>query len=281
MAKAGTIESLIYDVRTGAVMTTCVFGISFLIDSYLCYRKTHNQKEAIISGLCAGGKAGALALTTHLIVSQLSRTKTFSKIMTKSIIKSGVVSSVVGFLVFSIPETFNYAMRRISSAQYAANLAILSASIIGGTAGAYAGAAVGTAAGTAAGMGAGSVPLAIAGGTGGAVGGLTLGTAVGIGTSKIIDIFFEGDDKRIARLFNAISYIMFSEYLLDENEIEQFISEMNKISDRKFKKLFGDIHASGNQEKTIKDFIIPYLDTIVHEREKYDPNLLLLEEAID
>lgn len=280
MAKAGTIESLIYDIRTGAVMTTCIFGISFLIDSYLCYRKTHDKKEAMISGLCAGGKAGALALTTHLLVSQLSRTKTFSNIMTKSVIKSGVVSSIVGFLVFSIPDTYKYAMKRISGAQYAANLAVLSASIIGGTAGAYAGAAIGTAAGTAAGMGAGSVPLAIAGGTGGVVGGMAAGTAVGIGTSKVVDIFFEGDDKRIARLFNAISYNLFVEYLLDESEVEQFIEKMNKTSDRTFKKLFGDIHAAKNQEETIRSFVIPYLEEIIQKREKYEPELHLLESVI-
>lgn len=280
MAKAGTIESIIYDVRTGAVMTTCIFGISFLIDSYLCYRKTHDKKEAVISGLCTGGKAGALALITHLLVSQLSRTKTFSSIMTKSVIKSGVVSSVVGFLVFSIPETYRFGMKRISGAQYAANLAVLSASIIGGTAGAYAGAAVGTAAGTAAGMGAGSVPLAIAGGTGGVVGGMAAGTAVGIGASKVVDIFFEGDDKRIARLFNAISYNLFSEYLLDESEVEKFIEKMNKTSDRTFKKLFGDIHASKNQEETIRNFIVPYLEEIVQRRDKYEPELHLLESVI-
>lgn len=200
--------------------------------------------------------------------------------MTKSVIKSGVVSSVVGFLVFSIPETYRFGMKRISGAQYAANLAVLSASIIGGTAGAYAGAAVGTAAGTAAGMGAGSVPLAIAGGTGGVVGGMAAGTAVGIGASKVVDIFFEGDDKRIARLFNAISYNLFSEYLLDESEVEKFIEKMNKTSDRTFKKLFGDIHASKNQEETIRNFIVPYLEEIVQRRDKYEPELHLLESVI-
>lgn len=276
ISKAGTIESLTYDLKTGAVATTCVFGISFLINSYLCYRKTHNAKEAVIDGLIAGGKVGALAMTTHVFVSQLSRTEFFSDIMTKQLIKSGAVSAIAGFVVFSIPETYNYALNKISGAQYAANLAVLSASIIGGTAGAYAGATIGTAAGTAAGMGAGSVPLAIAGGTGGVVGGLTVGTVAGVGTLKIIDIFFEGDDKRIARLFNAISLNMMSEYLLEESEIDKFIDQMNLISTRKFDNLFKTIHKSNEQIKTIREFLEPFFDSIVDKREKYVPQLDLL-----
>ena len=273
ISKAGTIESLSYDIKTGAIATTCVFGISFLINSYLCYRKTHNLKEATIDGLIAGGKCGALTMATHVLVSQLSRTEFFSDIMTKGIIKSGAVSAVGGFVIFSIPETYNYATRRISGAQYATNLAVLSASIIGGTAGAYAGGAIGTAAGTAAGMGAGSVPLAIAGGTGGVAGGLIAGTAAGIGTSKVIDFFFEGDDKRIARLFNAMTLVIFNEYLLEASEIDEFVKIMNGISPREFSNLFKNIHASNNQIDTIKEFLIPYLDSIVEKRSKFIPDL--------
>lgn len=273
ISKAGTIESLTYDIKTGAVATTCVFGISFLINSYLCYRKTHNLREATIDGLIAGGKSGALAMTTHVLVSQLSRTQFFSDIMTKSIIKSGAVSAVGGFIVFSIPETYNYATKKISGAQYATNLAVLSASIVGGTAGAYAGGAIGTAAGTAAGMGAGSVPLAIAGASGGVAGGLVAGTAAGIGTSQIIDIFFEGDDKRIARLFNAITLVLFNEYLLDEHEIDEFIVLMNSVTPRKFNNLFKTIHASNEQVKTIRDFLEPYFESIVSKRELFSPEL--------
>ena len=273
ISKAGTIESLTYDIKTGAVATSCVFGISFLINSYLCYRKTHNLREATIDGLIAGGKSGALAMTTHVLVSQLSRTQFFSDIMIKNIIKSGAVSAVGGFIVFSIPETYNYATKKISGAQYATNLAVLSASIVGGTAGAYAGGAIGTAAGTAAGMGAGSVPLAIVGATGGVAGGLVAGTAAGIGTSQIIDIFFEGDDKRIARLFNAITLVLFNEYLLDEHEIDEFVVLMNGVTPRKFNNLFKTIHASNEQVKTIRDFLEPYFESIVSKRELFSPEL--------
>lgn len=277
IAKAGTIESLVYDVQKAAVSTACIFGISFLISSFLCYRKTHDLKESAITGLLAGGKAGALSLTTSVIITQLARTETFSTIMTKNVIKSGVVGATVGFLVFSIPETYNVATKKISGAQYAANLAVLSASVIGGTAGAYAGAAIGTAAGTAAGLGAGSVPLAIAGGAGGVVGGAAVGTAAAIGTSQLIDIFFEGDEKRIARLFNAFTSLMAAEYLLDESEMDKLTSKLNSTSDRKLRKLFTDIHKSPSQEPVIREFLEPYFDEIVKEREKYEPKLELVE----
>ena len=273
ISKAGTIESLVYDFKTGVVATTCVFGISFLINSFLCYRKTHNLKEAVIDGLIAGGKTGALAMSTHILVSQLSRTDVFSSIMSKELIRSGAVSALGGFIVFSIPETYKYAVGKISKAQYFADLATLSASIIGGTAGAYAGGAIGTAVGTAAGMGAGSVPLAIAGGTGGVVGGVAVGTAAGVGTSKLIDIFYEGDDKRIARLFNAVTFNMMNDYLLDETEIDSFINSMNKVSRSKLSDLFKSIHQSKEQINTIKEFLDPYFEEIVSRREKFNPDL--------
>lgn len=280
IAKAGTIDSLVYDVEKASVSTACIFGISFLISSFLCYRKTHDPKESAISGLLAGGKAAALSLTTSVIITQLARTKAFSTIMTKSVIKSGVVGASVGFLVFSIPETYSVITKKISRAQYAANLAVLSASVIGGTAGAYAGAAIGTAAGTAAGMGAGSVPLAIAGGAGGVVGGAAVGTAAAVGTSKVIDIFFEGDEKRIARLFNAFTSLMAAEYLLDETEMDKLTNKLNTVSDRKMRKLFTDIHKASEQEPVIREFLGPYFDEIVREREKYEPKLELIESIV-
>lgn len=271
MSKPGTIESLVYDVRTGMVATACAFGISFLINSFLCYRKTHNAKDAVIEGIIAGGKSGALVMATHILVSQLSRTEVFSNIMTKGVIQSGAITAAVGFVIFSIPETIRFATKRISGAQYATNLAVLSASIIGGAVGGYLGACGGMAIGAWAGAGVGSVPMAIATGAGGAVGGMAGGSLVGIGTSKVIDIFFEGDDKRLARLFNAISVLMINEYLLDELEIEEFVASMNKIVTRKFDKLFKDIHASSEQVQTIRGFLEPYFKEIVSKREKYIP----------
>lgn len=275
MSKAGTIDSLLFDLKKGLVSTTCVFGISFLINSYLTYRKTHDLKEAVLSGLIAGGKSGAISLATHVLVSQLSRTKLFARIMTKNVIQSNIVSSAIGFIIFSIPETYNLALRRISLAQYSTNLAVLSASIIGGTVGAAAGAAIGSAAGTAMGFGVGSAPLAIAGGVGGIAGGMVAGSAAGVGTSKIIDIFFEGDDKRISRLFNAISVVLMNEYLLDEKEMDQFTKKMNSVSDKTFKTLFKNIHSSKEQEKTIRDFLEPYFDEIVKSRERFSVDSLV------
>ena len=260
ISKAGTIESLTYDIQTGAVISTCVFGISFLINAFICYRKTHNLKKASIDGLIAGGKSGALALTTHVLVSQLSRTHTFSQIMTKNSILSGFVGAAAGFIVFSIPETYRLAFKKISTAQYACNLATLSASIIGGTVGAY----VGTAA---------------LGPVGGVAGGIGLGAAAGIGTSKLIDIFYEGDDKRHSRLFNAYTVLLISEYLLDEIEIEKFVSKMNTISDREYKSLFERLNSTDSQEESIRSFLKPYLEEIVKERDclKIDYKLLNYE----
>ena len=248
ISKPGTIESLSYDIKTGAVATTCIFGISFLINAFLSFRKTHDLKKASVDGLIAGGKCGALALSTHVLVSQLSRTHTFSQIMTKNLILNGVVGASAGFVIFSIPETYKFALKKISGSQYASNLTVLSASIIGGTVGAYVGGAT-------------------LGPVGAVAGGVGLGSAVGVGASKIMNIFFEGDDQRYSRLFNAYSTLLMSEYLLDEAEIDKFISKMNTVSDAEFKKLFQNLNSSSSQENTIRNFLKPYFDEIVNCRE--------------
>ena len=257
MAKAGTIESLLYDVKTGAVVTSCVFGISFLINSYLCYRKIGDKKEAVVTGLLAGGKVGALTLGTHVLISQLARTKTFSTIMKKNF---GAVAAVVGIAVFSIPETYDLAMKRISAAQFAGNLTVLSASVIGCAVGGSAGAALG-------------------GPAGALVGGSVVGTTAAVGASRIVGVFRESDEKRLARLFNAISAVMVTEYFLDESEIDVFIAKMNAVSDRKFSNLFKDIQSSQKQEKTIRSFLRPYFRKIIKKREKYEPDFKLLTAA--
>lgn len=80
-------------------------------------------------------------------------------------------------------------------------------------------------------------------------------------------------------MFNAVAMVMFAEYLMDEGEIDEFITKMNAVSDRTFKNLFVDIHSSSAQEKAIRKFLEPYFDEIVRKREKHHPDVNLLTLA--
>ena len=70
-----------------------------------------------------------------------------------------------------------------------------------------------------------------------------------------------------------MTFVIFNEYLLDASEIDEFVKIMNGISPRIFSNLFKNIHSSKNQIDTIKEFLIPYLDSIVAKRAKFIPDL--------
>lgn len=260
LAKAGTYESLKYDIETGAVVGLGVFGITFLINTFLSYQATHDKKEAVKDGLKAGGKASLLTIGNHVAISQLSRTAWFKDVISSNAIKSGAVTGVVSFFVFSIPETYKLATKKISLAQYAVNLLCLSASIAGGIAGGLVGSTLAT--------GAGATAATVA--TAGAMAGFAGGIAIGALATAGLSVVYEGDDAVHTRLFNAITVTMMGEYLLSESEMDSFIDSMNKTEAKLFKTLYDKLGASRHQEKMIRDFLTPYFEAIIQKRIKID-----------
>lgn len=74
LAKAGTIESLKYDAKTGVISAASAFGISTVLN-YAVYRFNGvDRKEAITIAAEEGLKTGMLAFGAHIIASQLGKT---------------------------------------------------------------------------------------------------------------------------------------------------------------------------------------------------------------
>lgn len=79
IARAGNLDSIVFDIKTGTVMALSAFGISFAIDFGLSiiYRKQNNLtyedclKNAFLSGLSTGGKAWL----SHILSSQLLKSR--------------------------------------------------------------------------------------------------------------------------------------------------------------------------------------------------------------
>ena len=55
---------------------------------------------------------------------------------------------------------------------------------------------------------------------------------------------------------------------------------MDRVSSREFQNLFYSIHASDNQEQTIRDFLTPFFEFIVSNRDKYEISDSKLIEAL-
>ena len=316
LTKPGTIESLSYDALTGVVTCSCALGITFVITTYLTWRKTGDIKQAIKAGAYAGVQVFGISFIQHMVVSQIARTSLANALIGPSqyvvgklgfqnaativngiralsgkgaiygaaaskhlakILRSNVLISAITFTVFSIPETYKVASKKISAAQYTKNLTVLVGSIAGGAGGAIAAgvvaAKVAGAAGTAVAPGIGTV-IGIAGGF---VGGVVGSKAVDI----VGDILREDDTDVLGRLFNAIISCMIGEYLLDSTEMDALMQSIDKLEGKEFKNLFASIMQADKQEDVIRNFLSPRFDEIVNAREKFNlPNPVEIMEAI-
>ena len=301
LTKPGTIESLSYDALTGVVTCSCALGITFVATVFLAWRKTGDITQAIQAGASAGLQVFGISFIQHMIVSQVARTGLANSLLIPSqyvvgklgyqasativngiralsgkgaiygaaaskhlakILRSNAITSILSFAVFSIPETYNVASRKISGAQYAKNMSVLAGSIAAGAGGAIAAgvvaAKVAGAAGTAVAPGVGTV-VGIAGGF--------VGGAVGAKVVKVAgDILHEDDVETFGRMFNAYVSLMIGEYLLDEGEIDSLISQLNEVKQKEFKTLFENLQKSSEQECVVRDFLNPHFEAVVANR---------------
>ncbi len=304
LTKPGTIESLAYDAATGIITCSCVFGISFLATMFITWKNTEDINEAIKAGAAAGIQVFGISFLQHMIISQISRTSLAGTLIRPSqfivekigykasatlvngiralsgktpiygaaaskqlakIFRSNVLTAIIAFAVFSVPETYKLFARKASNAQYIKNMSSLASSIIGGAGGAIA-------AGVAASKIAGVAGTAVSPGVGTVVG-LAGGFIGGIAGAAVADfvgnVIHENDSETIGRLFNAVTSCVVNEYLLDEKEIDMFIKEMDKVPQKDFEKLFEDIQSSDEQETIIRNFLESKLDIIVSKREHF------------
>lgn len=316
LTKPGTIESLKYDAMTGTVYCSCAFGITFVATVFLTWRKTGDIKQAVKAGMSAGLQVFGISFVQHMVVSQIARTGLANALLVPSqyvvgklgyqasativngiralsgkgaiygvaaskhlakILRSNAITSALTFVVFSIPETYNLAVKKISAAQYTKNMSVLIGSIAGGAGGAIA-------AGVAAAKIAGAAGTAVAPGVGTAVGiaGGFVGGVVGAKTIDVVgDIVHEDDVEILGRLFNAIVSCMIGEYLLDAEEMDKLMADLDKISQKDFKALFSGLTKSERQEETIREYVIPRFEKITAEREAFSlPSSETILEAL-
>ena len=304
LTKPGTIESLVYDAATGAVMCSCVFGITFVATVFLTWRKTGDVKQAVKTGMSAGIQVFGISFVQHMVVSQIARTGLANSLLAPSqyvvgklgyqasativngiralsgkgaiygaaaskhlakILRSNVITSALTFAIFSIPETYNLAAKKISAAQYTKNMTVLIGSIAGGTGGAVA-------AGVAAAKIAGAAGTAVAPGVGTAVGiaGGFVGGVVGAKAVDMVgDILHEDDVDIFGRLFNAVVSCMIGEYLLNAAEMDQLMVALDHVPQKEFKSMFGSLLKAERQEEMIRDFLKPHFEKIASEREPF------------
>ena len=301
LTKPGTIESLTYDTLTGAVNCSFAFGITFLTTYVMAYSKTGDKTRALNSAFAAGIQVFGLAFFAHVLTQQVARTTLTKQLIPLStyivesmgyktvqtivnairslagksaisgaaamkqlakILRSNVVTSTITVAVFSVPDTYNFFRKRVSSAQYMKNMFSLVGTMVSAGAGTFgtalAAAKIGAITGTTIAPGVGTA-IGIAGGlAGGLVGGAV--------TKAVGDHIREDDIVILTRLFNSVVINMIYEYMLSESEINVLLEKFDEIKPSRFKKLFADVMSADRQEKQIEDFIRQYFEVIIRQR---------------
>jgi hypothetical protein len=75
IARAGNVDSLLYDVKTQAVSTSYVFAISFAVQYAVCRLSGQTHESALKNAVGSTVSVGSTSLVTGVIASQVLRTK--------------------------------------------------------------------------------------------------------------------------------------------------------------------------------------------------------------
>ncbi|WP_010260643.1 hypothetical protein [Treponema primitia] len=74
IARAGNIDSLLFDIKTQSITAGCAFGISFVIQYASCVWNGMSQKDALKLSATAGLKSGGIILGVGVLTQQFLRT---------------------------------------------------------------------------------------------------------------------------------------------------------------------------------------------------------------
>jgi hypothetical protein len=157
LAKAGTIESITYDVVTGAVNCSFAFGLSSLVSFAFTFSKTKDAKEAVRDAAMTGLQTFGLSLASQVLSTQIARTglqkslipvselimKNLGSKTTQNLInairrlagkkpiygasaqkslakalRTNVITQGIAFVVFAVPDIVNIARGKMSGHQY-------------------------------------------------------------------------------------------------------------------------------------------------------------------
>jgi hypothetical protein len=309
LAKAGTFESLAYDAVTGAINCSFAFGVTALVTFGIAYMASKDPKKAAKASAQAGLQTFGLSLAMQILSTQTARTalprlmapatdiivKQLGNKATQTLInalrtimgkapiygaaaakslakalRSNIVVAGITVVVSSVPETYKIARGQMSSGQYFENLAKLLASIAGAAAGPI-GAGI-IAAKIAAAAGVVIVPGtgAVAGFVGGFVGGLFASMAA----DKVIKLFREDDLTVVIRIFNAGVMNAIHNYMLTESEMNEFLEQLTKDEDGRFKKLLKDFYGSKTQYRDVEHYCESIIIPIIQKRSHIGNELL-------
>lgn len=236
IAKAGTVESLVFDADHGAVIGLSAAGISSTIILARALWNGEDLDTALDIAMYSGIQAGGITFVTSVISSQITKTSVSNLLIEPSnelvkllpstvrkqllaairdgapiygaaasknlakLLRGNFITQVVTVLVLSSNDIFHYAQGKISGKQLFKEVTTLVSGLIGG--------------------GVGGVLLAPLGPVGVIIGGI-----IGTGLSseamrRLLNQFIEDDAIKLIEIINNRFAILANEYLLSKSELD-------------------------------------------------------------
>ena len=298
LAKAGTIESLMYDSIHGVVYATSAFGVTATITlAYSLWNGDSKEialKKAAFSGLKVGGttfivtvlssqisKAGLNSLlvgssetiialmgpkASALLINsfRIGQKSIYGAAAMKSaakLLRGNVITGSVAVAAFSSVDVINIFRGRISGKQLFKNLGTNASTVAGGTGGWMGGAALGAKAGAVIGGPVGGTIGAAIGGVGGAA---LAGGAAGKAANTVLGAFIEDDAEEMVRIIEQEFVALADEYLLMQIEVEKVTDYLqSSLTCAKLR----DMYASSGRKEYAKSLLIPIIEKVTADRE--------------
>lgn len=304
IAKAGNLDSIIYDAKSGVVISLSAFGVSASITLAISIWNGEEPTVALKNAAFSGIKIGGTTLVTTVLASQIAKSS-ISGAMTPSfqalaktlspkayaalanafrsgttltggaainsaakLLKGNAITAVVTTAVLTSFDVKDIVLGRISGAQLAVNFAKTTTTVVGGTAGWLGGSTVGT-----------MVLPGVGTVVGGLVGSLVAGGGLGVLIDKATGKFFDSDTDKMIRLIQAAFRDVSEEYLLSQDEAEKISDKLvAKINEKALKKM----HSSKDRYWHARGIIEPLANEQVKIRPRIAaPSEDLMEESID
>lgn len=289
IAKAGTVESILYDSAQACVTATTSMGISAAVNFAVNLWNGEPFETAIKESIFQGLKVGGTSFIISVLSSQIAKTGLNSAMIPASkvivhalgpkvsavivnafrpagsaiygaaamqsaakLLRGNVITSTVTFVVLSAGDVADIIQGRISWKQLAKNVSTTALGITGGTLGYLGGAALGTA----------IMPGA------GTVVGIIISVAAGWGANEgakaLADLIAEDDANEMIHIIeNQFSEIA-SEYFLNEEEVNRSIENLQNLITAEMLKQMYQYH---NHEAFARQLIEMSIDPVVSERE--------------
>jgi hypothetical protein len=318
LAKAGTIESITYDIATGAVSCSFAFGLSSLVSFAFTFIKTKDAKEAARDAALTGLQTFGLSLASQVLSTQIARTslqnnlipiadlimKNLGSKTTQNLInairklagkkpiygaaaqkslakalRANVITQGISFVVLSFPDTLKTIRKEMSGHQYAKNVTTLFASFVGaGAAGLGATVLVGMKI-------AQKIPNPVAKGIVFVVS-LAGGQFAAKGVRKAFEVFREDDDVISRRMFDSILMSVCLDFMFGDEEIKRFLAELFKDKENKkaMKTVMERLYSSDEQYTMLRAVMDRAAIKIVKERpvllQEQEPDCDSLSDAL-